>query len=128
MERDDEQSSPRLFEALPLDVLCHSVDSLRPSDEERKEDYFAVMRYLDSAPVILELATERVVAGWGTVRRFYSDGLFLWDDLEMAASLSGDAGFRRRLVLRALDHHGVCPPLDEADRKEARLAAAELLD
>ena len=128
MEEINDQNTQRLFESLPLDPMCHSVDSLRPSDAASTEDYFAVMRYLDSAPVILELATERVVAGRGTVRRFHSDGRFVWDDQEHTAAISGEAGFRRLLVRHALDHHGVCPALSEQDRHEARLAAIELLD
>lgn len=105
-----------VFNALPIQNHDQPLES---------SDYFLVLRYLDSAPVVQEFPSPRFFAGRGAVRCFRCDGLYLWDDLEHSLVQSAQVTFRPSLVERAKHHSGVVSPLSEELLTAVRSAIAD---
>lgn len=95
------------FVALTLSGVRQSPDDVGPGDP----DHFMVVRYLDSAPVVLTLGTPEVVPGTGVRHEYRCDGVALWDDLEHDEATRRPVYFTRGLVERARRSDGVCPPI-----------------
>lgn len=117
-------SSAGALSPLPI---AGSVDPETTTGPESPDDYFCVVRYLESAPVVLSVEPPLLLPNQRTLSAFCSDGRYLWEDRELAEIVSSELRFRRALVERARDNSGVCPALSTDQRIAAGLAAFEIL-
>lgn len=115
---------PLVFFSLPLAGPELTERSLGPGDGE---SYFAVVRYLESAPVVLRVDPPQKDSSGRTIKTFHSDGKYLWGDYEINDIVLGHLRFRPALVEHVLSSTGVCPALSDSTRREAGLAAFDIL-
>lgn len=123
MEIEPQETPPPPLRPLPLSSLERADGSCGP---ESVAEYATTLRYLESCPVVLSVVPPRQVRS-GVLREFYSDGRYLWSNVELADIVRASVRLRWALVERASLAHGVGPVLGPEQIKEAGLSAFEII-
>jgi hypothetical protein len=118
-----EEANSLIFSSLPLDGAASNNDTIGP---DSGSDYFVVIRYLESSPVVLKVEPPEIHPDIEILSAYYSDGKYIWDNLEYTTIRNGGLRFRHQLVERAKEAFGVCGPLSEEVLHSAGLSAFEI--